>query len=365
MAQLECAAAPVPWSDGFETTTSSNATTLVRAKNVRRCFLKIYDDALGPELCATLAADAVARGRPWGCYVPLAGLADESRDPIGDERQGWARRVVCAILARARGDISLDAAHGVAVWCLAAPLGASVDYHVDYCELHRRETNEIVTPLYAATVHVSDLEEGPHVPDERRIEGGAFLVNSRGLAHYAECGYKQRLAPNAFAGTNWHRVPYRRGRATVHDGEWPHAAEQTTKLPPSRRRVILGLNVFGANVAEVNLRAPEHSDAFNTTVRLYQAAARGTGGGGLTVEKLKKNKPLARLFVGLARARETEESTAVFAAGERVRARWRTGVRFHPATVATVRADGCLDLVYDDGFKWDGAPRGVARKLGG
>jgi hypothetical protein len=38
--------------------------------------------------------------------------------------------------------------------------------------------------------------------------------------------------------------------------------------------VILGFNVFGPRVAKVNRRAPEHSDAFNNTVRLYQASAR-------------------------------------------------------------------------------------------
>ena len=362
MAQLECAAAPIPWSDGFETTTSSNATALIRAKNVRRRFLRIYDDAIPHELCAALTEDAVQRGRPWGCYVPLSSLEEEDTEATRHEQ--WARQVVRAVVARSAKDIALDAAHGVAVWCLASPDRGAVDYHVDYCELHRRETNEIVTPLYASTVHVADLEDGPHIDDERRIVGGAFLVNSRGLDHYAECGYKGRLCTtSAFEGKNWHRVPYRRGRCTIHDGEWPHAAEETTRLPQGKRRVILGLNVFGSNVAEVNSRAPEHSDAFNKTVKLYQAA--GNTGGGLTVEKLAKNKPLARLFVGLARARQDSESTDVFETGERVRARWRTGIRFHPATVSKVREDGCLDLVYDDGFKWDGAPAGVARKMGG
>ena len=122
--QVECAAAPVPWSDGFETTTSSNATTLVRAKNVRRRFLRIYDDAIPNELCAALTEDAVTRGRPWGCYVPLADLDKE--EPVSPEvddatRQQWARRVVRSVLERSKEDISLDAAHGVAVWCLASP----------------------------------------------------------------------------------------------------------------------------------------------------------------------------------------------------------------------------------------------------
>ena len=83
MAQLECAAAPIPWSDGFETNTSNSRTTLVRAKNVRRRFLRIYDDAIPNELCAALADDAVKRGRPWGCYVPLSTLEEEDTEGEG------------------------------------------------------------------------------------------------------------------------------------------------------------------------------------------------------------------------------------------------------------------------------------------
>ena len=98
MAQLECAAAPVLWSDGFETSTSNNLTTLIRAKNVRRRFLRIYDDVIPNELCAALADDAVERGRPWGCYVPLSSLEEEEHvreGPVDDAtRQQWARRVV-------------------------------------------------------------------------------------------------------------------------------------------------------------------------------------------------------------------------------------------------------------------------------
>ena len=152
-------------------------------------------------------------------------------------RQQWARRVVRSVLERSKEDISLDAAQ-------ASPFGAwrrrngapsTTTSTTASCTAARRTRSSY---LCASTVHVADLEDGPHINDERRIEGGAFLVNSRGLNHYAECGYKGRLCANAFAGKNWHRVPYRRGRCTIHDGEWPHAAEETTRLPAGKRRVI-------------------------------------------------------------------------------------------------------------------------------
>lgn len=362
----------VPWKDGFECATSNNPTTMVRA--VRRQalatrFLRVYDDALRPELCAALYDDAVAHNKPWGAYVTLADARNVAGAP--SDRDAWAREVVRTLfLERAADAVDLEAAgaHGVAVWCLASGVGNSVDYHLDYCELHRHETNEIVPPLYASTVQLSDLADGA-ADDARRVEGGAFVVNSGGLAHYAAYGYKSRLRKGALAGGGWHRIPYVLNRAIVHDGEWPHASEEVKALPAGKKRVILGLNVFGDRVAEVNARAPEHSDAFNKTVKIYQATARAkrAGGGGLTVEALKKNKPLARLFVGLARARAGEDDdaagAATFAPGDRVRAKWRKGLRRWPATVKRVYDDGTLDLHYDDGTRWNGAPPGIARPL--
>ena len=365
----------VPWKDGFECATSTNPTTMVRA--VRRQalatrFLRVYDDALRPELCAALYDDAVARDKPWGAYVTLADARDVAGAP--SDRDAWAREVVRTLfLERAADAVDLEAAgaHGVAVWCLASGVGNSVDYHLDYCELHRHETNEIVPPLYASTVQLSDCSDGA-TDKGRAIAGGAFLVNSRGLRHYAAHGYKGRLRDGALGGDGWHRVPYAHNRAIVHDGEWPHASERVAALPPGKKRVILGLNVFSDRVAEVNARAPEHSDAFNKTAKIYQATARakdgkrgsGAKGGGLTVDALKKNKPLARLFVGLARARDAgadSDDAPTFAVGDRVKARWRTGIRKWPATVKHIYDDATLDLHYDDGTRWNGAPPSIAR----
>ena len=208
------------------------------------------------------------------------------------------------------------------------------------------------------------LEAPPSTP------GGIDALPGRASDPRFAFRYKgRRSATSALDGRGWHRIAYAGNRAIVHDGEWPHASERVRALPPGTRRVILGLNVFGARVAKVNGRAPEHSAAFNKTVRLYQATARANRGGGgkLTVDALKKNKPLARLFVGLARAKAQAAADAppveAFAAGARVRARWRTGVRAWPATVAAAHEDGTLDLRYDDGTKWDRAPPSIARPV--
>lgn len=102
------------------------------------------------------------------------------------------------------------------------------------------------------------------------------------------------------------------------------------------RRVILGFNVFTHHVSECNLRAPEHSEAFNRTIRLYQRLAQAgipitgreegevspgddesqTNGdltnaeqaiikqkkaGGLNVKDIMKNPALAKLLVKAAK----------------------------------------------------------------
>ena len=100
----------VPWKDGFECATSTNPTTMVRA--VRRQalatrFLRVYDDALRPELCAALYDDAVARDKPWGAYVTLADARDVAGAP--SDRDAWAREVVRTLfLERAADAVDLE-----------------------------------------------------------------------------------------------------------------------------------------------------------------------------------------------------------------------------------------------------------------
>ncbi len=72
---------------------------------------------------------------------------------------------------------------------------------------------------------------------------------------------------------DWVSVRYRRNRGILHDGNFPHQSTPVTEIPAGVRRVILGFNCFPVELSECNLRAPEHSDAFNRTVRLYQTMA--------------------------------------------------------------------------------------------
>jgi len=69
---------------------------------------------------------------------------------------------------------------------------------------------------------------------------------------------------------NWIKIPYKGNRFILMDGELPHLSTPITALPPDQRRVILGFNFFAHDVGPHVARAPEHSDVFNRTVKLYQ-----------------------------------------------------------------------------------------------
>ena len=70
--------------------------------------------------------------------------------------------------------------------------------------------------------------------------------------------------------SSWTAVRYKYNRGVVFDGDLPHLATKIERLDSSKRRVILGFNCFSSQTSECNLRAPEHSDAFNRTIKLYQ-----------------------------------------------------------------------------------------------
>ena len=71
-------------------------------------------------------------------------------------------------------------------------------------------------------------------------------------------------------GGDWVKIRYRRNRGIIHDGDFPHFSSPVQSLPAGSKRVIVGFNFFSAAVGECCMRAPEHSDAFNRTVKLYQ-----------------------------------------------------------------------------------------------
>ena len=107
---------------------------------------------------------------------------------------------------------------------------------------------------------------------------------------------------------DWIRVKYKRNRGILYDGDSPHMATKIDSISPLKRRVILGFNCFTDIVSECNQRAPEHSDAFNRTIKLYQAV-KGVDGNDDVVSKrsritaadVLKNPELAKLMVAAAK----------------------------------------------------------------
>ena len=178
-----------------------------------------------------------------------------------------------------------DRIHGTVVWCLQSVASDNVTYHLDYAELYRYETNIIHPPLYAGTAHIS--------PQSNRMRGGHFMVNMEGLEHYKRFGYKGRLISEEMLqqdvehNGDWVRVGYKENRGILHDGDLPHLSTQVESIEEGKR-VILGFNCFTDVVGPCCKRAPEHSDAFNRTVKLYQALA--TAGSGKTVNNVHKDK---------------------------------------------------------------------------
>ena len=69
---------------------------------------------------------------------------------------------------------------------------------------------------------------------------------------------------------NWVTIKFKANRGIFMDGELPHLSTPVTSLPNQKKRVIIGINCFSAEVGECCQRAPEHSEAFNRTVKLYQ-----------------------------------------------------------------------------------------------
>jgi hypothetical protein len=145
-------------------------------------------------------------------------------------------------------------------------------------------------------LHVSPFQ----LPED--ITGGALRVNLEGINHYQKFGYKCRLGgKESFekdcddSNPSWMTVPYRYNRGTLFDGDFPHYATEVTAINnPNMKRVILGFNCFTKDLKECNSRAPEHSDAFNRTIKLYQKmAAMGlpvtSGGGGGAEDKYRNN----------------------------------------------------------------------------
>lgn len=263
----------VLFEDGHHPGNSTVSTRLVSYDSDPS--LEIFEEVL-PEMWRERAySTAITHGRPWGAYI----TATEAQDDTLDADQLYKIDPLKGIALQATRDLIfnrgssmlepyIDALHGTAVWCLSSGVGDQVQYHIDYAELFRYETNAICTPVLAATCHVSPFRE-------EDMEGGVFLASMEGIAHYKRFGYKgqlqsaEALREDVAASASWRRVPFRSNRGILFSGTLPHLSTRIERLPEEARRVILGFNCFvGEDVGASCSRAPEHSDAFNRTVKL-------------------------------------------------------------------------------------------------
>lgn len=89
---------------------------------------------------------------------------------------------------------------------------------------------------------------------------------------------------------DWQIIKYKYNRAIMHDGDFPHLSTPIREINSASglKRVVLGLNCFTETVGECCMRAPEHSLAFNRTVKLYQKIASLTGSKGSMASKYEQ-----------------------------------------------------------------------------
>uniref|UniRef100_K3X9E7 Uncharacterized protein n=1 Tax=Globisporangium ultimum (strain ATCC 200006 / CBS 805.95 / DAOM BR144) TaxID=431595 RepID=K3X9E7_GLOUD len=324
----------VPWDDGFTPSGCNNKPGKIVRDQVRstpRAF-QVVDHAVERETAQSLYESAV-RARVWGVYVPTrelrftsdaglpAPMEQQKAEDAGEEqyRKSIAKRAVQELLVdKAASMISREdweRTHGVAVWVIASDCDDETEYHLDYAEMVRYETNVIVPPIYGATLHVSPLQctEVPRDLGEQQqqnenededqldlVEGGGFHVNLDGLEHYKQYGYKTRLrsklttdALEAISLTEpgWQHVPYLYRRGIICDGEFPHFSGRVRALPKRLnattatsamlsqlpvKRVVVGFNLFPHEIGAFVQKFPEHSAAFNKYIKLSQAAVKKT-----------------------------------------------------------------------------------------
>lgn len=307
----------IPFDDGHKPGGSQVQTRLAinQKPNEISNFLAIFDNLLSSQDCDRAYEYCNKRQKPWGVYIPTE-VALNSAINVDDLWESDPQMAISLLTTRSLifgrgkhilGGDALFSVHGTVVWCLTSSLSNSVEYHIDYAELYRYENHIIHPPILAGTCHLSPVADGD-------MEGGDFRANTRGLDHYKRFGYKGKLASaedweKDIVSSDWTTIRYKYNRGILHDGDLPHYSTPVTKLfdrrnngdflakrtsspkistptsattdsPGQRlplRRVILGFNCFSEAVAECCARAPEHSDAFNRTVRLYQAMAHVSG----------------------------------------------------------------------------------------
>ncbi|KAG6954384.1 hypothetical protein JG688_00012376 [Phytophthora aleatoria] len=318
------------------------------------------DGAVSERTADLLYASAV-KATVWGVYVPVGELQfenaleaselnrDETEDPVA-YRHALARRTVQEFLVQKDAGQCItksdwERTHGVAVWVIASDCDDETEYHLDYAEQVRYETNVIFPPIYGATLHVSPLHNEVNdkgaatnqVRETSSFEGGGFHVNLTGLPHYDKYGYKTRkqshrlttdeLETLSRSEPGWKHVAYKYRRGILCDGEFPHFSGRVLSLPSSLadtksnlpvKRVVVGFNLFPSEIGACVAKFPEHSGAFNRYVKLSQAAVKQTkllsttsNKGGWTLESVCANPKQAAFLKLLARkVRENQQKAA-------------------------------------------------------
>jgi hypothetical protein len=169
---------------GYDTDTKL-VTNLDKAKSK---FLIVFDDVVDLKWCERSYAYAMEKKSPWGVYITTSDALDGSISTEllyqnGEKEMAIALQYTRSLIfEKASLLISGDfpRIHGTVVWCLQSGPQDLVEYHIDYAELYRYETNIIHPPLYAATAHVS--------PHSIEMRGGQFMANMQGLDHYKRYG---------------------------------------------------------------------------------------------------------------------------------------------------------------------------------
>ncbi|CAI5718098.1 unnamed protein product [Hyaloperonospora brassicae] len=339
----------IPWDDGF-TPSGCNCRPGTLVRDYPRDHpgaLVTVDHAVSERTADQLYASAI-EAKVWGVYVSVDELLvldaasraasivvpkvkQTAAQKLETGRQDLARQAIQEFLVeRLAGQDVITKndwarTHGVAVWVIASDCDDETEYHVDYAEQVRYETNVLFPPIYGATLH---RETGV-------LEGGSLYVNVKGLDHYEKYGHKTRkrstrlttdeLEELSQTEPGWERVPYVYRRGIVCDGELPHFSGRVRSLPTSLssvkyakvpvKRVIVGFNLFPSEIGACVAKFPEHSGAFNRYVKLSQAAVKRTKAlstagnkGGWTLASVRANPKQAAFLKLLARrVRETEK----------------------------------------------------------
>lgn len=247
--------------------------------------LVVIPEAVDDSLAREAFAFSSKYAGSWGTYLELNGLEPDGsprlRASSGSDGEpdvtALALRLVKSLLRRGAGSLllpDLDRLHGFSLWSVQGGVGQMTEYHVDYAEIYRRETGIIRPPLHAITLQLSPV-------DPEDIEGGTFGAHVGGIEHYAQHGYKCRLAPpqggyptpDWCTDAGWRHAPYAFNQATVSAGDLPHASSRVVKWPVHIPRVVIGINTFGPEEGPVEARLPLHSAAFRRALKLQRLEA--------------------------------------------------------------------------------------------